>query len=133
MMVHRLVSPFILEKYAAGETSGQFEAATLFVDMSGFSAMTSALMEHGQHGAEVMAMVMRAIFDPLVEAVYEQGGFITVFAGDAFTAVFPTPSGLNVGAGSLRPYAPWPQGRKSSNTCWCTITTKPNTACYRWA
>ena len=87
--MHRLVSPFILEKYTAGESSGQLDAATLFVDVSGFSTMTSALMQHGQHGAEVLAQVMRAIFDPLVEAVYAHDGFITVFAGDAFTAVFP--------------------------------------------
>ena len=55
--MHRLVSPFILDRYAAGdrEASGRFDAATLFVDMSGFSAMTSALMAHGQHGAEVLA------------------------------------------------------------------------------
>ena len=68
--------------------------------MSGFSAMTSALMAHGQHGAEVLAQVMRAIFDPLVEAVYAHGGFITVFAGDAFTAVFPA-------CRAARPCAPW--------------------------
>ena len=113
--MHRLVSPFILEKYAAGESAGQFEAATLFVDMSGFSAMTSALMEHGQHGAEVLAQVMRAIFDPLVATVYANGGFVTNFAGDAFTAVFPTldsipplqTSSVGIGAGgeSLRALA----------------------------
>ena len=98
--MHRLVSPFILDRYAAGEASGRLDAATLFVDVSGFSAMTSALMAHGQHGAEVLAQVMRAIFDPLVEAVYAHGGFITVFAGDAFTAVFPA----GVGRDGNSPY-----------------------------
>ncbi|HSH03225.1 MAG TPA: tetratricopeptide repeat protein [Anaerolineae bacterium] len=88
--MHRLVSPFILEKYAVGETSGDLTVASLFVDISGFSTITDTLMTHGQHGAEVMAALMRQIFDPLVEAVYAHDGFITTFAGDAFTALFPT-------------------------------------------
>ena len=46
-------------------------------------------MQHGQHGAEVLATVMRQIFEPLVRCVYEQGGFISTQAGDAFTALFP--------------------------------------------
>ena len=91
--MHNLVSPFILQKHAAGEQQGTFDAATLFVDISGFSTIAAALMQHGQHGAEVLATIMCAIFDPLVEAVYAQGGFIAVFAGDAFTAVFPEREG----------------------------------------
>ncbi|HSH03224.1 MAG TPA: tetratricopeptide repeat protein [Anaerolineae bacterium] len=87
--MHRLVSPFILEKYAVGETSGDLTAASLFVDISGFSTITDTLMGHGQHGAEVMADLMRQIFTPLVEAVYAHDGFIATFAGDAFTALFP--------------------------------------------
>ena len=46
-------------------------------------------MAYGQHGAEVLANVMRTVFTPLVRTVFEQGGFVTNFAGDAFTAVFP--------------------------------------------
>ena len=86
--MHNLVPHFILEQYAVGELSGRFQAAALFVDISGFSAITDALMVHGQHGAEVLASVMNGIFDPLVQAVYEQGGFVSGFAGDAFTTVF---------------------------------------------
>jgi len=84
----RLVPTFVLEQYAAGEQGGRLTAAVLFIDVSGFAVITDTLMERGQHGAEVLAATMRAVFDPLVRAVYEQGGFITGFAGDAFTAVF---------------------------------------------
>ena len=87
--MHRLIPQFILEKLSQQEVRGSFEAASLFVDISGFSTMTNTLMANGQHGAEVLAVVMGAIFDPLVQAVYEQGGFIVSFAGDAFTALFP--------------------------------------------
>jgi predicted ATPase/class 3 adenylate cyclase len=87
--MHQLVPHFILKHYAAGQENGEFPAAGMFVDISGFSAMTDALMEHGQHGAEVLAEVMRSAFEPLIHVVYEHGGFVAAHAGDSFTALFP--------------------------------------------
>jgi len=87
--MHRLVPDFILRNYAGGSTGGSLQAVCMFVDISGFSAMTDALMQHGQHGAEVLAQVMRAAFGPLIHAVYEHRGFVVAQAGDSFTAVFP--------------------------------------------
>lgn len=69
--------------------SGELYAATMFVDISGFSAMTDTLMAHGQHGAEVAADIMRAALDPAIETVFRYGGFVANQAGDAITAVFP--------------------------------------------
>ncbi len=66
------------------------------MDISGFSLITDELMEHGQHGAEVLAEVMRGIFSPLVQSIYEGGGFISTLAGDAFTALFPLDGGRNL-------------------------------------
>ena len=31
---------------------------------------------NGQHGAEVLAQVMRASFTPLIQVIYEQKGFV---------------------------------------------------------
>jgi class 3 adenylate cyclase/tetratricopeptide (TPR) repeat protein len=87
--MHRLVPDFIVERFTAGEMSGAFRAAGLFVDVSGFSTVTNMLMTHGQLGAEVLARVMRTVFEPLLHSVYEQGGFVVTLAGDAFTALFP--------------------------------------------
>jgi predicted ATPase/class 3 adenylate cyclase len=87
--MHQLVPFTILERYTVGERSGNFPAVGLFVDISGFSAMTDALMAHGQHGAEVLAGIIRALFEPLIESVFDQGGFIIYSAGDALTALFP--------------------------------------------
>lgn len=84
-----LVPYFILEQFAKGQADGRFQAATLFMDISGFTATTNLFMQQSIMGGEAMADVMQSIFDPLVEAVYGYGGFITGFAGDAFTAVFP--------------------------------------------
>lgn len=80
---------FILEQHQRGVFTGEMRAATLFADISGFSAMMDALMAHGQHGAEVGANIMRAALDPAIDAVYQYGGFVSSQAGDAFTAIFP--------------------------------------------
>ncbi len=88
-MFHRLTPQFILDEMAAGRSAGEFEAASLFVDISGFTPLTAALMAHGTEGAEVLAQVLAEVFEPLIEAVHAQGGAIAGFAGDAFKAVFP--------------------------------------------
>lgn len=84
-----LIPQYVIEQANKGQDYHSFAATALFVDLSGFSAITSALMVHGNEAAELMATIMEAIFTPLVDAVYEHAGFITTFAGDAFTAVFP--------------------------------------------
>ncbi|MCB8946038.1 MAG: tetratricopeptide repeat protein [Ardenticatenaceae bacterium] len=87
-MMRHLVPQFILEQYALGARYGRLTGTVLFVDTSGFSAIMEQMMQYGQHGAEVLAGVMREVFEPLVERVYGDGGFVVGFAGDAFTAVF---------------------------------------------
>ncbi|HSH05754.1 MAG TPA: tetratricopeptide repeat protein [Anaerolineae bacterium] len=87
--MHNLIPHFIYEQYQAGHLHGHFPATALFLDISGFTPMTQALMAHGKEGAEVLVNIINQIFDPIIHAIYEQGGFITGFAGDAFTAVFP--------------------------------------------
>lgn len=88
--MHRLIPEFIQEQYRLDQTSGIFDACALFVDISGFTAITDAIMGHGQYGAELLANIIGEVFDPLMLSVFEQGGFVTNLAGDAFTAVFPT-------------------------------------------
>ncbi|MEJ2487861.1 MAG: adenylate/guanylate cyclase domain-containing protein, partial [Anaerolineales bacterium] len=87
--MHNLVPGFITKQLKNGNKFGQFPAVCLFVDLAGYSTMTTALMELGQHGAEVLATIMRALFDPMINTIYQYGGFIATFSGDSFTAVFP--------------------------------------------
>ncbi len=91
--MHLIVDNFILERFKSGQTQGDFPAVVMFVDVSGFSALTEALMAHGQHGAEILAAVMRSVLKPLFHCVYAQGGFVATQAGDAFTAMFPIREG----------------------------------------
>jgi class 3 adenylate cyclase len=93
--MHNLVPHFIQENFARGVSQGHFPAIGVFLDLTGFSKLSDILMEHGPHGAEVLAEVMRGLFAPLAEAISGQGGFIAKIAGDAFTALFPlTGSGI---------------------------------------
>ncbi|HEX6269798.1 MAG TPA: tetratricopeptide repeat protein, partial [Anaerolineales bacterium] len=87
--MHRVVPELIVENYRAGRYSGEFPAVGMFLDLSGFSIMTDALMQHGQHGAEVLAGLMHGVFDPLVESIFHYGGKIIGFAGDGIMALYP--------------------------------------------
>ncbi len=88
--MHRIVPPFIIENYRSNRLRGSFKAVGMFLDLNGFSSMTDALMQHGQHGAEILAGLMHNVFDPLVGSIFEQKGWIVGFAGDGITALFPS-------------------------------------------
>ena len=87
--MHNLIPSFVQEKYRDEQFSGSLKAATMFIDISGFTAMTQTLMKCGKEGAEVLNNILNNIFEPVIDAVYDRNGFISTFAGDAFTAVFP--------------------------------------------
>ncbi len=87
--MRNLIPRFITDQMRDGRFSGNLPAAGLFIDMSGFTRMTDELMTHGQAGSEALAVIMRRVFDPLIEHVEAQAGFVAVFEGDAFQALFP--------------------------------------------
>ena len=90
--MHRVVPELILENYRLGRDTGEFPAVGIFLDLSGFSTMTDTLMQHGQHGAEVLAGLMHGVFDPLIESIFAYGGKVISFAGDGIMALFPVES-----------------------------------------
>lgn len=101
-LVRSLCPAFILEQHSAGETEGVIRAAALDIDLSGFTKITDELSAHGPRGAELLADIMRAVFEPLVKCVHEYGGFISHYAGDGFLALFPESETANaVAAGWL--------------------------------
>ncbi len=83
-----IIPKYILQRFTEGTTNGSFDATTMFVDISGFTALTESLMRHGTEGAEILSEILDAIFSPMVAQVYAKGGEIPHFAGDAFTAIF---------------------------------------------
>jgi len=94
--MHILVPQKILREYREGNRNGEFQSIGLFVDISGFSKMTNDLMQSGQHGAEILANMMRETFAPLVNRVYAHHGYVANFAGDAFTAIFTQDAGIDL-------------------------------------
>ena len=91
--MRNLLPPFIQRQFHQNQFSGEIEAASLFVDISGFTSMTDALMKHGREGTEVLSDILQYLFTPTVQAIYEHGGFVTTYAGDAFTALFVSSNG----------------------------------------
>lgn len=87
--MNNLIPHFIQDRYRLNEEQGQFMALAMFIDISGFTPLTQSLMREGTLGAEKLSNSLNQIFAPMVELVYQRGGFIPYFAGDAFTAVFP--------------------------------------------
>ena len=83
------IPQFIIEQYQKQNYQGRFEAATLFIDISGFTSLTETLIRHEKEGAEALTGALADLFNPLVHQVHTRGGIIPLFAGDAFTAVFP--------------------------------------------
>ncbi|MCB9136082.1 MAG: AAA family ATPase [Anaerolineales bacterium] len=65
------------------------QAATLFADISGFTPLTERLAQSGPDGAERLASILNDYFGTLIKLVYEYGGDIVKFAGDALLAVWP--------------------------------------------
>ncbi len=84
-----LIPNFIIEKFKNNIYNGQINANTLFMDISGFTPMTERLMQEGKEGAEVLSGILNSIFEPIIKSIYERKGFISTFAGDAFTSIFP--------------------------------------------
>lgn len=85
-----LIPYYIHNKFKKNDSQGEFIAITMFMDIAGFTPMTEKLMRHGKEGAEVLSVILNNIFKPVIDTVYDRGGYISGFAGDAFTAIFPS-------------------------------------------
>lgn len=90
-----LCPEFILNHHRAGRTDGVIDACAIDIDISGFSRVTDALSLRGPEGAELLADIIRAIFEPLTSCVHEYGGFVASYVGDGFLALFPQGPGLD--------------------------------------
>ncbi|MCK5398878.1 adenylate/guanylate cyclase domain-containing protein, partial [bacterium] len=88
-MKKNLVPAYILDNFDKGVTSGYFTGSVISADIKGFTSITEELMKHGQAGAEVLSEIINGIFSTAISHIFDHEGWVTSFAGDAFTAVFP--------------------------------------------
>ena len=78
---------------APGETHS-LQAATLFADVSGFTAMSEELASDGPRGAEELNRVLLVTFTAMIDVIHEMGGAVSHFYGDAMSVYFPDEDGL---------------------------------------
>jgi class 3 adenylate cyclase len=99
--IFRSLAGFVPEKILLSKTAGIqkikpyeiFDAALLFADISGFTAMSERLAILGKEGAEEVNKIINAFFESLINIVYQHQGDIYRFGGDAFLAFFPESAG----------------------------------------
>lgn len=79
------------------------EAAVLFVDISGFTALVDLITTRfGDEGAERLQGLLNACFTPLVETVDRAGGQVLAFPGDAALCLWPLREAGTLQQGVLR-------------------------------
>ncbi|HXK49696.1 MAG TPA: AAA family ATPase [Clostridiales bacterium] len=55
----------------------------LFLDISGFTPLCDKFIRESSYGAEKIGDLVNAVFNPIIDFVYETGGDVISFAGDA--------------------------------------------------
>ncbi|MCA9974816.1 MAG: adenylate/guanylate cyclase domain-containing protein, partial [Anaerolineales bacterium] len=68
-------------------------AATLFSDISGFTAMSEELASDGPRGAEEVNRVLLLTFTAMIDIIHQMGGAVSHFYGDAMSVYFPDDDG----------------------------------------
>lgn len=65
------------------------DAALLYADISGFTAMSEKLTAMGREGSEEVTKIINGYFRPLIDIITKWGGDIYRFGGDAIFSFFP--------------------------------------------
>jgi len=73
----------------AAATEQPVQAAVLFADIAGFTALTEDLARGGAAGAEELTRILNLYFGQMIDIVARHGGDIAKFAGDAMIALWP--------------------------------------------
>ncbi|MGC9367523.1 MAG: tetratricopeptide repeat protein [bacterium] len=87
--MREFIPDFIIEKYSKNNYQGEFQAFTLTMDLAGFTSLTDYLMKKDREGVEILNGMLTEIFGTIIEIVHQNNGFISSFAGDSMTAIFP--------------------------------------------
>ena len=69
----------------------ELEASLVFVDISGFTALTERLARKGKVGAELMRDTLDGVFTALLDEAYDWGAGLLKWGGDALLLLFDGP------------------------------------------
>ncbi len=87
--MRRFIPEFIAQMHASKEDSGVMPAFVLQVDIVDFTQLTTIVMGSNPDGAELLADYLNTILSNMIDTVNAFGGFVSVFQGDGFVAIFP--------------------------------------------
>lgn len=87
--VPRLVIDWLREDPTA--LHREIEASLVFVDISGFTALTERLARKGKVGAELMRDTLDGVFRALLDEAYDWGAGLLKWGGDALLLMFDGP------------------------------------------
>jgi class 3 adenylate cyclase/tetratricopeptide (TPR) repeat protein len=73
------------------QTYREINGTLVFVDISGFTALTERLARHGKVGAEEMSGTLDAMFTALLDVAYQDGAGLVKWGGDAVLLLFDGP------------------------------------------
>lgn len=76
------------DSFASGSLHRSVNGTLLFVDISGFTNLSERLARRGRVGAEELTAVLDRVFGEMLELVYERGGSLLKFGGDALLLIF---------------------------------------------
>ncbi len=76
---------------APGTTWQVVDGSLVFVDISGFTALSERLARLGRIGAEELTAVLDTVFGAMLRAAYARGGSLLKFGGDALLLLFESP------------------------------------------
>jgi class 3 adenylate cyclase/tetratricopeptide (TPR) repeat protein len=80
------------------ELHREIDATLVFVDISGFTALTERLARKGKVGAELMRDTLDGVFTALLDEAYEWGAGLLKWGGDALLLLFDGPDHARRGA-----------------------------------
>ena len=83
-----IIPEFIVKNFKNKVYHGIENGTAIYLDIVGFTSMTEQLMRSGKQGVEPLSEIINNLFNPLIQAIYKNDGFITQFAGDSFCSIF---------------------------------------------
>ena len=88
--LHRYVPRVVTEwdDHAPGHLHREIPGSLVFVDISGFTALSEKLAARGRIGAEELTGVLDRVFGDMLLAAYERRGSLLKFGGDALLLLF---------------------------------------------
>ena len=91
-LISYLPRTVIRERLLRQKTTGVYgkwlKGSLLYADVSGFTAISEKLAQRGKEGAEELTHLMNTYFTAMLDFVFQYGGDVLLFGGDALVAFF---------------------------------------------